>query len=129
MKKKLIDFVNVACPMLQLKKKTKKSKIKKMNECINKKQYIDILINNDDFQNVELLTPHTQCMETDDQIFSYALLPHMFTFHSIIVHISTSADGHVHDMEMYKLILLLGKLQKFNFSWKKFIFFFLNNKI
>ena len=73
-------------------------------------QTCQVLINNSNFQNVELLLPHSKSKVSD------VVLPHIFTFHSSIVHISTSADGHVHDKELYKLILLLGKLQKYNFS-------------
>ena len=81
-----------------------------------KKSKIDALINNMNFQNIDLLPLYCESQESDDQIFAFAVIPHIYTFHSCIVHISTSADGHIHDMEMHKLILLISKLQKFNFS-------------
>ena len=36
--------------------------------------------------------------------------------HLIIAHLSSSSDGRIHDLEMSKIIQILGKLQKFNFS-------------
>ena len=81
-----------------------------------KKSKIDALINNMNFQNIDLLPLYCESQESDDQIFAFAVIPHIYTFHSSIIHISTSADGHIHDMEMHKLILLISKLQKFNFS-------------
>lgn len=59
---------------------------------------------------------HSRSHKSDDQIFAFCILPHLYTFHSFIAYISTSSDGHVHDMEMLKLILLIGKLQNYDFS-------------
>lgn len=60
--------------------------------------------------------PYSKSDKTDDQIFAYVLMPHMLQFHSSIIHLCTSADGRIHDKEIYKLIKLLGKLQKFHFT-------------
>lgn len=44
------------------------------------------------------------------------MMPHDKRLHSIILHISPSPDGHVHNLEMKKILLLLGKLQFFQIS-------------
>lgn len=60
------------------KNKKKKSKITNINENVNKKMYIDALINNSNFQNIDLLPPHCKSHESDDQIFAFAVLPHIY---------------------------------------------------
>ncbi len=50
---KLIEIIKVACSRLPRTKKTKRSKITNINENVNKKMYIDVLINNSNFQNID----------------------------------------------------------------------------
>lgn len=43
-------------------------------------------------------------------------MPHMLQFHSSIIHLCTSSSSTIHDKEISKLIKLMCKLQKFQFT-------------
>lgn len=113
----LLTLVKEICPKLPRTKKIKSEKSNLIQQKINKQNYINLLIENDNFINIKSYPPNYASNESsDNQLFAFAILPHDIRMHSIIIHLSSSADGHVHDLELNKIIKILGKLQEFNFS-------------
>ncbi|KAK8893751.1 hypothetical protein M9Y10_022180 [Tritrichomonas musculus] len=77
MQQNLLTLVQEVCPKLPKTKKVKSKKSDSIQQKINKQNYINLLIKNDDFREIKSYPPLYKSNESsDNQMFAFALLPH-----------------------------------------------------
>lgn len=74
-------------------------KIKMHNENLlgqkmNKKHYYALLIENNNFEDIRIFHLQAKNADSDDRMFVFVIISHDVKLNSIVVHMSSSPDGH-----------------------------------